>query len=163
MAQTVVLNADYTYLNTVGLRKAVKLLIKEKAEVLAEGDRQIAEGLRMPLVLRLVYLVKTVYKNKVPYSRKNVMIRDKHTCQYCGAKDKLTIDHVVPVARGGKSEFSNCVTACFNCNNRKGHKEMREVGMRLRKRPYEPTIVDFLMIKMRSLGVEVTLKDLGVF
>jgi 5-methylcytosine-specific restriction endonuclease McrA len=163
MTQTVVLNADYTYLNTVGMKKAVKLLIKEKAEVLAEGERQIAKGFKVPLVLRLVYFVRTVYKNKVPYSRKNVLIRDRHTCQYCGAKHNLTIDHVLPVTKGGKSTFLNCVTACFTCNNRKGHKELYEVGMQLRKQPYEPTIIDFLTIKMRLLGVEATLRDLGVF
>jgi 5-methylcytosine-specific restriction endonuclease McrA len=163
MTQTVVLNADFTYLNTVGIRKAIKLLVKEKAEVIAEGDRQLTEAIKVPLVLRLVYLVKTVYKNKVPYSRKNVLIRDKHTCQYCGAKKNLTIDHVIPVCQGGKSEFKNCVAACFECNNKKGHRTLRQAGMSLRKRPHEPTIMDFLVIKMKFLGVEKTLKDLGVF
>jgi 5-methylcytosine-specific restriction endonuclease McrA len=161
--QTVVLNADFSYLNTVNWKKAVKLIIKEKAEVLVDSDKRITDEISVPLILRLVNLVKAVYKNKVPYTKKNIFIRDRHCCQYCGKRDFLTIDHVLPESQGGKSEYTNCVTACFPCNNMKGNRTPEQAGMKLRKAPYEPTVMDFLMLKMKSLGVDKTLKELGVF
>ena len=145
---TVVLNADFTYLNTVPWQRAIKLLIKEKAEAIKEADRQIcnSEGtcvLKVPLVLRLVQMVQTVYRNKVPYSRKNVFIRDNHTCQYCGTHERLSIDHVIPRSKGGKTSFENCVTSCITCNIAKGNRTPREAQMKLRKRPHEPTTVSY--------------------
>jgi 5-methylcytosine-specific restriction endonuclease McrA len=166
--QTVVLNADFTYLNTVPWQRAVKLLVKEKAEALKEADRQIAnaEGtcvLKVPLVLRLVQLVKTVYRNKVPYSRKNVFIRDNHTCQYCGTHERLSIDHVLPSSRGGKTTFDNCVASCVTCNIRKGNRTPDEAQMKLRKHPYEPTIIEFLTYKMKHTGVYSYLKGIKIY
>jgi 5-methylcytosine-specific restriction endonuclease McrA len=166
--QTVVLNADFTYLNTVPWKRAVKLLIKEKAESLKEANRQIcnAEGtlvLKVPLVLRLVQMVQTVYRNKVPYSRKNVFIRDNHVCQYCGTHDRLSIDHVLPSSRGGKTSFENCVASCVSCNIKKGNRTPGEANMALRKQPYEPTIVEFLTYKMKHTGVYSFLKDIKIY
>lgn len=168
MKTTVVLNADFTYLNTVTWKKAMKMLIKEKAEVLKEAERKIhsvsSVMYRVPLVLRLVRLVKVVYNNKVPWSRRNVFIRDNFTCQYCGTKySKLELEHVVPVSRGGKTSFENCVASCKRCNNRKGNKTPEEVGMKLLKRPHEPTIMEFLIHKMKSTGAYDFLKEIGVY
>ena len=165
---TVVLNADYTYLNTVPWQRAIKLLVKEKAEVLKEDDRQITNcdsscQYKIPLVLKLVQLVKTVYRNKVPYSRKNVFIRDNHTCQYCGTHEQLSIDHVMPVSRGGKTEFENCVTSCVKCNISKGNRTPQEARLKLYKHPYEPTIIEFLTYKMKHTGVYNFLKDVKIY
>ena len=166
--QTVVLNADFTYLNTVPWQRAIKLLVKEKAEAIKEADRQVcnAEGtcvLKIPLVLRLVQMVQTVYRNKVPYSRKNVFIRDDHTCQYCGTHEQLSIDHVLPASRGGKASFENCVTSCVRCNLEKGNRTPEEAHMALRRRPYEPTIIEFLTYKMKHTGVYGFLKDIKIY
>lgn len=168
MERAVVLNSDYTFLNMVSWKKAIKLLVKEKAEVVKEGLKTVcnAEGtcqIKIPLILRLVKLVRSVYRNKVPFSRKNVMIRDGHKCQYCGATEQLSIDHIIPASRGGKSTYENCVACCVPCNLKKGNKTPNEIHMYLKKQPTEPTIMEFLRIKMQSLGVDSYLKELGVY
>ena len=165
---TVVLNADYTYLNTVPWQRAIKLLVKEKAEVLKEDDRQISNcdnscRIKVPLVMKLVQMVQTVYRNKVPYSRKNVFIRDRHTCQYCGTHERLSIDHVVPSSKGGKTSFENCVACCVACNLKKGNKTLAEAHMSLKRHPHEPTIIEFLTYKMKHTGVYSYLKDIKIY
>jgi len=166
--RTVVLNADYTYLNTVSWQRAVKLLVKEKAEVLKETDQPIRTCsndcmFKMPLVMRLIELVKTVYRNKVPFSRKNIFVRDNFKCQYCGRPEKLSIDHVVPVSRGGKTNFENCVASCVKCNTKKGNRLIDEAGMHLIKHPHEPTIIEFLTYKMKNTGIYSFLKEINVY
>jgi len=168
MERTVVLNADYTFLGIVNWKKAVKLYVNKKAEVLKESDRPLRASIdtirKVPLVMRLVYMVDHIYRNKVPYSKKNVLVRDRHTCQYCGSKNDITLDHILPSSRGGKSTFLNCVASCKTCNiEKKRDRTPEEAGMTLRKQPHEPTIVEFLAIKMKSLGVHNFLKDVGVF
>jgi 5-methylcytosine-specific restriction endonuclease McrA len=158
MKQTVVLNADYTYLNTVNWKRAIRLLVQEKAETLKEADRTVYNAdrtcsIRVPLVLRLVNMVKTVYRNKIPWSKKNMFIRDNFKCQYCGSTENLTMDHVIPKSRGGKTNFLNCVTSCHYCNAvKKKNRTPEEAGMKLRKAPYNPTIMDFLIYKMKHTG-----------
>jgi len=92
-----------------------------------------------------------------------VMIRDGFKCQYCGSLKELTIDHVTPVSRGGKSKFENCVTACKHCNNTKSNKLPSEIRMYLKKQPVSPTIAEFTRIKAVKAGVYDILKDLGVY
>lgn len=161
MKHTIVLNADNSYLNTVSWKKAIKMLVKGKAETLKAGDK-IIHGLEMPLVLRLLYFVDAIYRNKVPYSRKNVYIRDGYTCQYCGSTKNLTLDHVQPQAKGGKTSFENCVTCCWSCNNSKGYKTLEEFGNPLKRKPHRPTVVEFLMWKMKNTGIEDFLVELKI-
>ena len=168
MERAVVLNSDYSFLGLISWKRAIKLIVKDKVEVIKASDREICYGggtckIQLPLVIRLIKLVRYVYKNKVPFSRKNVYIRDKYTCQYCGAQSKLSIDHVMPKTRGGKNNFENCVACCIPCNIYKDKRTPREAGMVLKNAPYEPTIMEFLMIKMKTLGIDKVLKDLGVF
>jgi 5-methylcytosine-specific restriction endonuclease McrA len=78
---------------------------------------------------------------KVAFTRKNLFKRDANTCQYCGVKPRssdLTIDHVKPVSKGGKTTWENCVLACFKCNHKKSNKTLKEVGMKLARKPVEP-------------------------
>lgn len=168
----ILLNADYTFLSFINWKKAVALHIKGKAEILKQSDDPIRydNGLKKlfaPLVMKLVKLIRSIFRTHVPFSRKNVMIRDKNECAYCGqigGKDiKLTIDHIVPLSRGGKSTFENCVACCFECNNEKGNRLPSEAGMYIRKKLYSPTISEFLQIKIEQLGLYNTLKDLGIF
>ena len=166
--QTVILNADHTYLNMVPWQRAIKLIVKEKVEVLKEADTEVSnyQGtciFKIPLVLRLISLVKTIYNNKVPFSRKNVFIRDRHRCQYCGTTDNLSIDHVVPRARGGKTNFNNCVASCVRCNLLKGDRLIEEASMKLLKKPYEPTIMEFLSYKMRNSGIGQYINSLNLY
>jgi len=164
--EVVLLNADYSYLNTIKWKKALTLLAKDKVSVLKYGKRVIksASGMimRIPAVLRLIKFIRTVYRTKVPFSKKNVMIRDGMKCVYCGAKNvRLTIDHIVPKARGGKSTFENTVAACKPCNNKKGSKSCSEAKMYPKTNVHSPTISEFLMIKMRVLGVDKIIEDLA--
>jgi len=163
------LNADYTYLNSVSWQKAICLIVKGKVKVLKYTKRIIKnfEGtveMYIPSVMKLVKIIRTLYRIKVPFSKKNVLIRDMYTCMYCGVKDKkLTIDHIIPRSKGGKSTFENCVSACKSCNSKKGNKTCREVRMFPKIRATQPTIQEFLNIKLKTLGIDKTLKDLGVF
>jgi 5-methylcytosine-specific restriction endonuclease McrA len=168
MERCVVLNGDYTFLNTVSWKRAIRLFMNGKIEVLKYADKILhcANGseIPIPLVARLIKVIRLIYKNRVPYSKKNIMIRDKHTCMYCGKKPrKLTIDHIIPISRGGKSTFENCVAACQPCNNKKGKRTPIEANMFLKKRPYAPTISEFFRIKMEQLGLHEYLKELGVY
>jgi len=169
MSKVIVLNLDYTYLNTVSLKKAIKYIINKKVEVIKTTTKMITNAektftIKAPLVVRLIKMVRIIYKNKVPFSKRNIIARDMNVCQYCGIKDsKLTIDHIIPASRGGKSNWENCVASCKKCNNTKGNKTPRESRMALLRQPYQPTIMEFLIAKMKSLGVDDLLKELKVY
>lgn len=169
MENCIVLNADYTYINTVNWKKAIKLIINGKAEALKYSEKVLTNFektivMKIPIVMKLLKLVRTIYKTKVPFSKKNVLIRDGFRCAYCGSKSRrLTIDHVTPVSRGGKSTFENCVASCKQCNSKKGNKTASEAHMYLKKRPSAPTISEFILIKIKNMGIYETLKDLGIY
>ena len=167
MERVVILNGDYTFLNTVSWKRAIILLINGKTEVIKYTDRVIkcVDGsiIKIPAVMKLIKIIRMIYRNRVPYSKRNVMTRDEYTCAYCGSNRQLTIDHIIPVAQGGKSSFENCVTACQICNHKKGNRTPSEVNMYLRKRPHSPTISEFFRIKMKQLGVDNYLKEIGVY
>ena len=109
MERCIVLNGDYTFLNTINWKRAVCLVIKGKSEVVKYSDRVLRNVsgvvMRLPIVIRLIKVIRTIYRSHVPFSKRNVMVRDRFRCVYCGVKDELTIDHVIPVSRGGKSNF----------------------------------------------------------
>ena len=161
----VVLNADYTFLNTISTKKAMCLLAKEKIEVLTYSKKvfRTAMGMvmRVPAVIRLIKLIRTIYKARVPFSKKNIMVRDGFKCAYCGAKDvRLTIDHITPKALGGKSTFENCVASCKPCNSRKGHKLCSEARMYPKVHAHQPTVMEFLQLKMKALGINKVIEEL---
>ena len=88
------------------------------------------------------------------------MVRDGYKCVYCGTKSgRFTIDHVKPKALGGKSEFENCVCACYECNNKKGDKTCIEAEMFPKTKLIAPTISEFLMMKIKSLGIKDILAE----
>jgi 5-methylcytosine-specific restriction endonuclease McrA len=94
-----------------------------------------------PLVVRMVRYVAVPRTRRLPCSRRAVLIRDRETCQYCGAQPgraQLTIDHVLPKARGGTTEWENVVAACSPCNHRKANRTPEEAGMVLARRPHRP-------------------------
>ncbi|MBW1985246.1 MAG: HNH endonuclease [Deltaproteobacteria bacterium] len=168
MTQCVLLNADYTFLNVVHWKRAMCLITKGKVKVLKNSERIIktAEGLviKVPLVMKLIKLIRTLYRNKVPFSKKNVLTRDGFKCAYCGArKERLTMDHIMPRSRGGKTTFENCVAACKKCNNKKGGKTPREINMFPKVKAYQPTISEFLHLKIKNLGINNFLKDIGIY
>jgi 5-methylcytosine-specific restriction endonuclease McrA len=164
ITRVVVLNANYTFLNIIDWKKCMCLLEKGKVQIVKYSDaliNSIQGAVRIPAVIRLIKLVRTVYKARVPFSKKNVYIRDGFKCCYCGKTGiRLTIDHVVPKSKGGKSTFENCVAACFECNNQKGHKTCREAKMFPKSRMNQPTISEFMQMKIEVYGIGDFLKDL---
>lgn len=148
--QVLVLNSDYTYLNIVGVEKAMAYITKGKVIVEKYSDKVIntfEQVFRIPAVVRFIKMARLIYKKRVNWSKKNVLIRDGHTCQYCGAKADLSVDHIIPKSKGGPPDtFENTVAACKACNNKKGDKLPREAGMLLLKQPKQPTIMEFIQL-----------------
>lgn len=108
-----------------------------------EGDPKLQSAhlfLRVPEVIVLCKYGE-IPDRKMVFTRANIYRRDKYTCQYCGARPgmhELTIDHVLPVSRGGKSSWTNCVLACISCNFKKANRLPEEAGMKLKHRPVKP-------------------------
>jgi len=162
--QIVLLNADYSFLNTIDWKKAMCLIAKGKTEVVKYSERVVrtAHGIvmKVPAVMRLIKFIRTLYKSRVPYSKKNVLVRDGLVCVYCGSGGRnLTVDHIVPKSKGGKSTFENTVASCKPCNNKKGSKTCAEARMFPRVRPTQPTISEFLRLRMIKLGVDKIIAD----
>ena len=149
--QVLVLNASYEPLSLVSVRRAVVLLLREKAELLEATEhllRSSRQNMRVPLVIRLVHYVRLPHR-KVPSTRAAVMLRDANTCQYCGempGRQFLTVDHVVPRSRGGTHEWVNLVTACTRCNQKKGSLTPEEASMHLIRKPFEPSYVALVLL-----------------
>jgi 5-methylcytosine-specific restriction endonuclease McrA len=150
-ARVLVLNATYEPINVCTVRRATVLLLKQKAEMIEEGQgRMRSERLELerPTVIRLITYVRVprdVHRRKI--TRKAVLARDSWTCQYCGsAKPGLTVDHVVPRSRGGESVWENIVASCAPCNRRKGNKLPREARMHPRSKPRAPGPTVFIRI-----------------
>jgi 5-methylcytosine-specific restriction endonuclease McrA len=149
--QVLVLNASYEPLSLISIRRAVVLILREKAELI-EGTTQKfrSAGLTMavPLVIRLLQYVRLPHR-KVPPTRAAIMLRDAHTCQYCGitpGRGNLTVDHVLPRSRGGTHGWENLVTACKPCNQKKGSSTPEEAMMRLIRKPVEPSYVSLVLL-----------------
>jgi 5-methylcytosine-specific restriction endonuclease McrA len=162
----VILNGDYTFLSLVDWKKAMGLMFADKIRVLKYSDRVIqgvSRTFRAPAVAVLVKVVRSVYRGRVPFSRRNVMIRDRHTCVYCGSRSgPITMDHVIPRSRGGTNDFDNCVACCRTCNQKKGARLPSEAGLTLRHRPWQPTIAEFIRIRLRQSGVFSLLVEMGL-
>ena len=120
-----VLNASYEPLNITDWKRAVVLLLKEKAQLLSAR------------VIRLVNYIRIPFSKIMSQKPTRSMIyeRDEHTCQYCGSKKHLSIDHVIPRCRGGEDTWENLVVACSSCNVKKGSTPLEQTGMKLMKTP----------------------------
>ena len=143
-----VLNATYEPINVCSLKRAVVLLLKDRAEVLEAGGRAMRAAsftIPQPLVIRLLHYVKVPRGERRKLSRRVVLARDGYRCQYCGSTRHLTLDHVIPRSRGGVTSWDNVVTSCAPCNTRKGAKLPHEVDMAPAKTPRAPTLTDFLV------------------
>ena len=140
VGRALVLNASHQPLAVVAARRAVILVLKEKAEVLVSNGQVFrSEHLHLdaPSVLRLRNFVKIPHRSHAPLTRRAVFARDEWTCQYCGAAAE-NLDHVVPRSRGGAHAWDNVVAACRRCNSRKENRLIDEVGLRLARRPVPP-------------------------
>ncbi len=140
MAGALVLNATYEPLCVVPLRRAVVLVLAEKAVVVEAGNsvmHSARASIPVPSVVRLAHYVRVPYRREVPLTRRAVLDRDNHTCVYCGVRAD-TIDHVRPRSRGGEHIWTNVVAACARCNHRKGDRLLGELGWHLSPPPSQP-------------------------
>lgn len=158
--RALVLDAAYRPINVINWAKAIKMDMAGRADVLQyyeDGSVQTSQAaLPMPAVVRarkLLDLSKLL--GKVPLTRRNILLRDKFCCQYCGEKGRtaaeMTLDHVMPVSKGGNNSWGNLVTACRSCNQRKGNLTLKQLGWRLRSQPREPNAQE-LKIIVRGLS-----------
>lgn len=194
-SSVLVLNRFYTPINVISVRRAFVLLYKDTAEAIDGPDGAIQgyrigdwikvsqdrlrrltdheEFVRTPryaiMVPRIIRLINcaSLPKHEVKFTKRNVLVRDGHRCQYCGKKfpaSRLTVDHIIPRSRGGRSIWTNVVTACMDCNTRKGGKLPWEVGMKLIRPPTvprkNPVIVDRLNNERYRIWINFV-KDTG--
>ncbi len=146
--KVLVLNQDYTALTICSVPKAFLLVYLNKAELITEASglvlRTVSKTFPMPSIIRLCSYVNVPFRGAVMLSRQNIFKRDGYSCQYCGSLKDLTMDHVHPRSRQGKSSWDNLVTACRTCNSRKGDSTPEEANMPLMKKPFKPSFVMFL-------------------
>jgi 5-methylcytosine-specific restriction endonuclease McrA len=141
MTTTLVLNASFEPLGAVAERRAIVLVLTEKAVVMEEGRGTLHSerlAISVPSVVRLRYYVRVPHQaGSVPLNRKAVFERDGHVCVYCGHRPD-TVDHVVPRSRGGLHVWTNVVAACRRCNHRKADRLLSELGWALATPPTMP-------------------------
>lgn len=143
-----VLNADYRPLSYYPLslwswQDAVKAVYLDRVDIVAEYDTLVHSpsfSMRLPSVISLRNYVKA--ERNPAFTRFNLFLRDNFQCQYCGDRDDLTFDHLLPRALGGKTTWENITTACSPCNLQKGGRLVGNSGMRPRHRPFKPTVFD---------------------
>ena len=135
-----VLNATYEPINVTAVRRAMVLMLKgvAQAEELHSAEvHSAAHSHKVPSVIRLL-AYRHIPQQSRALSRKNILLRDRNTCQFCGRvfpSSELTLDHVVPRSRGGRSSWENLVACCYRCNNCKGDRTPEEAGLKLARRP----------------------------
>jgi 5-methylcytosine-specific restriction endonuclease McrA len=143
-----VLNADYRPLSYYPLslwswQDAIKAVFMDRVNIVSEYDRAVSSpsfSMRLPSVVSLKSYVKP---SRMPaFTRFNVFLRDRFTCQYCGSHEDLTFDHVIPRSKGGLTTWENVVAACSPCNLRKGDRLPREIGMLPHQNPFAPSVQD---------------------
>ncbi|TKW30628.1 hypothetical protein SEVIR_2G050400v4 [Setaria viridis] len=162
-----VLDISYRPVNVVCWKRAICLEFMEKADVLEYYDQTVSSpsgSFYIPAVLRVPQLLQVVKRRRVKQSlsRKNILYRDEFTCQYCSSRDNLTIDHVIPISRGGKWEWENLVTACSRCNSRKGQKTLEQANMKLRKLPRAPKDYDILAVPLTKSAFRTMKRSQGL-
>lgn len=148
--RVLVLNATYELLCVVAVRRAVVYLLRDKAVMVASHNGSAlhsASGMvvQIPSVVRLRRYVRIPHRNRVPtWSKAGLLRRDGHICAYCGGRGS-TVEHLLPVSRGGPSTWQNTVIACRDCNVRKGDRTPAEAHMTLRRAPTVPTMESALL------------------
>jgi 5-methylcytosine-specific restriction endonuclease McrA len=146
------LSSSYEPITFINERKTISLLLREKAEPVSYWENEklgLPKAEYLPSILRLN---KWYSINRKPgsFSRKIVFSRDNWTCQFCNTKlsqHDVTIDHVVPKSKGGKTNWTNCVTACKPCNRKKGDKSLEKSGLKLLSQPKPPSVHHFGFFK----------------
>ena len=136
-----ILNVNFEPLHVCNTKRALSLVLHGKAEIILNGRgtiRSASAEYEIPSVIRLGYMVRRP-RLQISLTKREILRRDDHTCQYCGYHSYvMTIDHVIPRRLGGEHAWTNVVAACPPCNRRKGGKLPEGANMRLRRQPYQP-------------------------
>ncbi|QSE97152.1 HNH endonuclease [Fulvivirga lutea] len=145
--KVLVLNQDNSPISVCTVQRAFLLNYLRKSELVQPANgyklRSITQSFPMPAVIRLNKYVNVPYKG-VALTRQNIFRRDNFQCQYCGQSKDLTLDHVIPRSKGGKSVWANLVTACKRCNTKKGDNSPEQADLLLKTKPFKPSYVLFL-------------------
>jgi 5-methylcytosine-specific restriction endonuclease McrA len=159
------LNSSFEPLTILPIKRALRLVIDQKAEILEVDDGRVfhseKRALACPSVIRLKRFVHVPRKFRRQVTNTFLFARDSYRCQYCGrhrtelrGREFLTRDHVVPISRGGLNTWHNVVTACSPCNNRKGSHLSHELGMVPLHAPHEPNYVELVWAVRRITIVQ---------
>jgi len=157
MKRSLLLNSNGEPLQFITEVRAIKLILSGRADPQTGATGQYSyweeeysscsNSFKLPAVLRLKHYIVRRIDRKPPRFQKRVLFnRDSWSCQYCFEElnySSITIDHIVPVCKGGPTTWHNCVAACKSCNRKKGGKTLEEAGMKLSKRPVEPSALHF--------------------
>lgn len=145
--KALVLNLDYTPISVCTVQRAFLLVFLNKAEIVRANSQYsihtVNQSYPMPSVIKLGRYVNVPYKGVV-LSKENVFKRDGFQCQYCGTQKDLTLDHLIPKAKGGKTSWNNLVTACKKCNSLKGDYTPEQAGLQLAFKPFKPSYIMYL-------------------
>ncbi len=156
--RVLVLNASFEPINVCTVRRAIVLILKEKAEVLDQheiGIHSERSTMTRPSVIRLRSYVRIPYQSfRRKITRRAVFARDGWECQYCGRKGSLTMDHVIPRSKGGDTSWENVVACCATCNRRKGDRSVSQSGMKLRTRPAAPHATIFIHVAQPTIPAQ---------
>ena len=140
--RVLILNTSYEPLHVCSVKRAVSLLMQEIAERVEDSDKVLrspSQIFPVPSVVKLKKFIKRPFRYRVSFNRKNVFRRDNHTCQYCSRfSHELTLDHVIPRSRGGKTIWENVVACCQKCNARKRDLTPEKAGMVIIRKPFAP-------------------------
>lgn len=153
MKSTLILNASYEPLGIVQARRAVNLILAEKAVSIDDSltmCSSTSNAIPIPYVIKMNYFIKKVHATKeVPFSRKGVLVRDNYRCAYCGKRsvEKMTVDHIIPRSRGGKHSWDNCVASCLKCNGYKKDHLLHEIDMKIMTKPTVPSLYSGMLLK----------------
>ena len=145
--KVLLLNSSYEPLMVVNGKKAIVMMLLDKADYVSNTSdfiRSVNYKICLPSIIKLKSYRYLKRKN-LSLTRKNILFRDNNVCQYCGeSKKQLTIDHVIPKDKGGLDSWENLVSACSNCNIKKGNRYLHNVKMELLNRPIKPSYIMYL-------------------
>ena len=159
------LNASFEPLTLVPVRRALRLVLDGKAEIVESDGRRVIRSASLtvpkPAVIRLVRFVHVPRKFRRQVTNTFLFARDGYRCQYCGRDSRqfkfrecLTRDHLIPLSRGGTNAWTNVVTACSTCNTRKGHRMLEQCGMYPLRQPTEPYFVYLAWVVRRLTPIQ---------
>ena len=165
MSRTLVLNATYQPMNFVSVKRALLLVLRDRAEIVEQHVsarlHSVDQEFPYPIVIRLVTYVKIPRRMRSVITNKILFARDDHTCQYCGRpeyglkkSERLTREHVIPMSRGGLTRWDNVTTACSSCNLKKADRLLSEVGIRILSRPFERRYIALVLLQECSEEVQ---------